>query len=423
MIEEFTEKAKKKIPRGTATYDQLANKIKFCNWKWEVNKYEQNKLKELIKTNLCNDKFCNNCKKVKQAARMAKFMPKLDKYRGRMYQITLTVPNVREEKLIDSIKSMFKAFATLIEYLKLKKKIAGITDKYLIGLDYQGALRSLEITYKDVFDPKKGEWVTMYHPHIHAILVLDGFVPKKKRVTNDYSYHLEKKTNKKVLRREFTKLEEVIQKIWRILNEKEFVEEKYQEGEIVKYRVIDPIEYINANTLSVFVNKLKANMIRSDIDMNEFLKEKFEYSVDFVYEIYKRKVTKTTIDQMEIGYSCTLDIPRTDKDYIEIFKYLTKSTSGEGKGGEPITYWQFKTLWFALHRCRQIQGYGCLFDVDDNEEITEEDVELSRKMLQIINEESPIQTRETLKEIYENKERYFYFSKKKITAIIKKYNL
>ena len=41
-----------------------------CNKFWDIDKFVQHKQKWVNKQNLCKDRFCSNCKKVKQASRM-----------------------------------------------------------------------------------------------------------------------------------------------------------------------------------------------------------------------------------------------------------------------------------------------------------------------------------------------------------------
>lgn len=199
--------------------DRMGN----CNEFWEMDKYEKHRIKDFISTSLCKDKFCNNCKKVKQAQRMAKFIPLLRPFKENMYQLTLTVPNVKGEELRDMIKRMFQAFARLIEYLKGKEKIKGIDfEQY----GYKGTIRSLEITYKG----------NDYHPHIHALIVFEppSLLPKGKGKAN-FIEHFSVFKNKNTYsidytgKREtrlFSDFEIMIQKIWRLLNEKQKVTKK-----------------------------------------------------------------------------------------------------------------------------------------------------------------------------------------------------
>ena len=131
--------------------------IEECNQVWHLDLYELQKIKDFKKTNLCKDKFCNNCKKVKQASRMTQFIPQLQKLEKEfdLFHVTLTVPNVEGHdylKLIKTIKTMFDSYRKLNHYLLGIKNIKDISfKKYL----YVGSVRSLEVTYKN----------DSYHPH------------------------------------------------------------------------------------------------------------------------------------------------------------------------------------------------------------------------------------------------------------------
>ncbi|MGR5874643.1 protein rep [Bacillus pacificus] len=186
--------------------DKLKRKrerVQDCNALWILDRYDGAKVKDFQKTNLCRDKFCNNCKKVKQAVRMSKFIPLIRPYAKSMYQLTLTIPNMKGENLSDGIDSLFKAFTKLIEHLKGKKEVKGIDfDK----IQYEGAIRSLEVTYKG----------NDYHPHLHALVVLhinpldESMIRKHKNV---YSKDFTGKREERL----FSDVEILIQKIWYLL--------------------------------------------------------------------------------------------------------------------------------------------------------------------------------------------------------------
>jgi plasmid rolling circle replication initiator protein Rep len=169
-----------------------------CNNLWLVDIYEHAKIKDFIGTNLCKDKFCTNCKKVKQASRMSRFIPHIQEFNHyNMYHLTLTVPNVSGLELRSTINQMFKSFARLIEYFKGKKKITGVNfEKF----SYQGAIRSLEVTYQG----------DSYHPHLHVLLCLN-YEQGTKNIQNKFSYRKGK------LDRFFSSDEILIQKIWYLL--------------------------------------------------------------------------------------------------------------------------------------------------------------------------------------------------------------
>src|SRR5699024_7683859 len=129
-------------------FDRKIDAIENCNQLWEVDHYQQQKVKDFKRTNLCKDKFCNNCKNVKQASRLTKFMQIIeelakDKY---LYHMVLTIPNCKGSELNETIREkLFKSFKRLNRYLNLDLKIKGLD---LEQYSYQGAIRSLEVTYR-----------------------------------------------------------------------------------------------------------------------------------------------------------------------------------------------------------------------------------------------------------------------------------
>lgn len=333
------------VDRIEKKYDKLSE----CNSFWEVDKYRLHKVKDFKTTFLCKDKFCNNCKKVKQASRLAKFTPiikkEIEKAKAKLadqaeenenntiiYQMTLTVPNPKGEGLIDSIDRMFKAFAQLIRYLKGTKRIKDVD---FGSWGYEGCIRSLEITI-----PNSNE----YHPHLHVLIILSGYEPKLKH-KNRYS-----KSYKNKVVRKFSDEEVLLQKVWRL--------------------AYDGVE-----------------------------------------------VNKTNIDNLEVGYSCRID-KFYEGDFVELFKYMTKATTEKEK---PISYKQFKTLFYALNGRRQIQGYGCFYNLKDDDGISmTEFIEYYDNYLEEMrNIEKPIEVRETPIDLLEDDE-YLLISRKKLFAEFKK---
>lgn len=324
--------------------DILQNKmerLKHCNDFWILDKYEISKVKDFKKTNLCKDKFCNNCKKVKQATRMAKFIPLLRPYSKDMFQLTLTVPNVKGEKLDDTIQRLFKSFTRLTEYLKGKKKVKGID---FTKFNYQGAIRSLEITV-----PGRDE----FHPHLHALMVLPKYIGILKH-RNTFSIDHTGKREERL----FSDEEILIQRIWYLLN-----------------------------------NKIRVT--KENID----------------------NIAKIAPKKYKDGYSCRLD-KFQESDFIELFKYMTKSTTEDDK---PLSYWHFKTLYFALHGKRQIQGYGCFYNVKDDDEVDPEEVEKAYNQIikELQEKEKPREVYETPRDLNEDTE-YLLISRKKIHKHLKK---
>ena len=302
----YYERLQKEYP--LVNFSSNIENISNCNSWWLMDHYRQQKVKDFKKTNLCKDKFCNNCKKVKQASRLAKFMPMIkefskDKY---LYHMVLTVPNCNGTDLKDIIKNMFKQFYALNRYLKIEKKIKGLDfEQY----SYIGAIRSLEVTYRR----------DDYHPHLHCIIALENSLDDNRYINNTFS------KSRKNGYRKFTEFEILIQKIWYLLNNNE-------------------------------------------------------------------RVTKKAIEELELGYSCTID-PIDESSVYEVFKYMTKSTDEKNN---ILTYQNFKDLYFALYRVRQIQGYGCFYNVKDDDSIIEEvDYFYNKYIEELQKQENPVEVCET----------------------------
>lgn len=187
-------------PTERNRFEKKQERLQDCNSLWDLDVYHEAKIKDFKRTNLCKDKFCNNCKKVKQASRMAKFMPEIERV-GKKYklsQMVLTVPNVPGEELRETIKLIFKAFTSVTHYLSKKTKIKGLN----FDIGYVGAIRSLEVTYKN----------NEYHPHLHVLLAHSEDIGPKVHV-NKFSYD---KFGKRETRY-FSEYELLIQKLWYLL--------------------------------------------------------------------------------------------------------------------------------------------------------------------------------------------------------------
>ena len=255
---------------------KIAN-LEKCNKFWYMNVYDHSQIKDFISTNLCHDKFCNNCKKVKQAARMSRYIPYLEKYSDSLYHLVLTIPSIPGNELKETIGKMNKSFQQLVRYLSLRSKLGFVN---LSKYGYRGAVRSLEITFKDDF----------YHPHFHVAIVLNKDINLEGKYRNSYSTDYYGNRGERL----FSEFEIIVQKLW----------------------------YLCYNNISVNANRF---------------------------------------NELEQGYSCQLD--KFDANaYVEVFKYMTKATDEKNY---VLTYDNFKTLYFSTFYVRQIQGYGCLYQISD----------------------------------------------------------
>lgn len=305
-------------------YETISNKnerLNLCNKWWLIDRFDVAKVKNFKKTNLCKDKFCANCKKVKQAQRMKKYIPELEKYRENLYHMVLTIPNVNGLILGETIKKMAESFRKLIYYLRGDRVVKGY--EYISNMGYRGAIRSLEVTYQG----------DNYHPHYHIAIIFDNLNLEKNNI-NTYSYSYGK------LKNYYSKEEILIQKIW--------------------------------------------------------------------YLIWNgKRITKKNIDNLDIGYSCKLDKFKND-DFNELFKYMVKEMDETNNN---MSYDNFKVLYESLYRVKQIQGYGELYQIDDNidEELFED--MYNDFINDLYEKEIPLETLESPKELLEDDE-YILISKK-----------
>jgi len=299
-------------------------RISDCNRVWQLDKYEQQKVKDFKRTNLCKDKFCANCKKVKQASRMAKYIPHIEQYRESLYHMVLTQPNVPGEALEATLKHMARCFKHLVEYLTGHKKVKGLA---FDSWGYQGSVRSLEVTFRG----------DSYHPHYHVGLVMDKLLGPRVH-ENVYSYDY--RSGLPELKRLFSDEEILIQKIWYLL-------------------------------------------------------------------INGKRVTKKAIDELELGYSCMIN-EFAPGDYAELFKYMTKECDEDN---QVLNYDNFKTLYNALYRVKQIQGYGCLYRITDDGDTEAYEAIYEAFIEELKERENPTVSRETPQDLLGDT-RYLLISRK-----------
>ncbi len=172
-----------------------------CKW-WDVDFYQQLKVKNIKRVNLCKDKFCFNCQSMLAIRRQLKFGPILDTFRktSDIYHLVLTVPNCDDENLLPLLKTMYKKFPLLLRYFRGNAKVKGID---FVKYGYVGAVRGLEVTQNQI--------TKQFHPHFHCMVILKKGLDLEEKYINAYSY------DGKVLVHKFTELEILIQKIWYLL--------------------------------------------------------------------------------------------------------------------------------------------------------------------------------------------------------------
>ena len=128
------------------------------------------------------------------------------------------------------------------------------------------------------------------------------------------------------------------------------------------------------------------------------------------------KVTKKNIDELELGYSCSIDKVE-EEHYYEVFKYMTKSNSDDDE--DFMSYDNFKVLYYSLKNVRQIQGYGLLYNLKEKENFEEEVEWFYNKIIDELKEkETPLEVMETPKDILSNND-YLVISRKKVFSYLR----
>lgn len=312
---------------------------------WEIDEYEQQKVKDVIKTNLCRNRFCENCQNVLSIKRDRKYAPYLDLLLKEydVYFITFTVPNCYGEELQGVLEKMFYHFGYVTRVFSGNTKIKGYDfQKY----GFLGAVRALEIT--------KNEMENTFHPHFHCLFVLrkglrlsDG---SKRKYINRFSFdnpdvkkpHRAKQEGGMV--RKFTEFEILLQKLWRL-------------------------RYDGVKVTEKSIAELKEG-----------------YSV-----------------------VCEACSATSGNRYKDVFKYATKGIFKSSNEEEILFgSYDFKALLPALYGRRVIQGYGLLnaleFEVSEKESAEQEQNYL--KILSKLREvEAPKRTFAYLSEIRKELER------------------
>jgi hypothetical protein len=207
LIPRYYEKYAREIQDPTLF--NKADNVRNC-FKYIVNDtYEDQRVKAIKKTVLCHDyKYCANCQKIIQEARIMKYMPLIRKHAKDCYHLTITQPSCSAENLKKDIEKMSACFKHLTEILRCRTKVRDV-DFNQYG--YKGCIRSLETTYKS--NPKD---IECYHAHFHCCMnfhLNDKTVLEYKQHRNKYSYDKNKPDEITL----FSDLEILIQRVWYLL--------------------------------------------------------------------------------------------------------------------------------------------------------------------------------------------------------------
>lgn len=155
----------------------------------------------------------------------------------------------------------------------------------------------------------------------------------------------------------------------------------------------------------------------TDLDLKDedrIIENKFSYSYGRLKTLFHEKeiliqkiwyllinnedVTKNAIDDLDLGYSCTLTT-FTDGDYAELFKYMTKETKEDGK---VLTYNNFISLYFGLHMIKQIQGYGIFYQIKDVDDLDSLEQMYDEYIIDLNKRETPQASYDTPEGMYKD---------------------
>ena len=123
--------------------------------------------KKLHKASFCGNRFCPMCSwrmSCKDSLKISILMEHLRKEENKEFIfLTLTAPNVKEDKLEEEIKHYNKSFKKLME----RKEVKSIV---------KGYIRKLEVTYNSDMSSKSYD---TYHPHFHVVIAVNKTYFKK----------------------------------------------------------------------------------------------------------------------------------------------------------------------------------------------------------------------------------------------------
>lgn len=123
--------------------------------------------KKLYKGSFCKNRFCPMCSwrmSCKDSLKISILMEHLRKEENKEFIfLTLTAPNVKEDKLEEEIKHYNKSFKKLMG----RKEVKSIV---------KGYIRKLEVTYNSDMSSKSYD---TYHPHFHVVIAVNKTYFKK----------------------------------------------------------------------------------------------------------------------------------------------------------------------------------------------------------------------------------------------------
>ena len=197
------------------TLPRIARNMRDCCKLWDLDYYRFQGVKDVLRTNCCKNRFCDNCQNALSIQRERKYSPFLDALSRLydIYHIVFTWRNAEPEELCPSVDNAYKQFAYIIRLFSGNAKIKGISFE---GYGFLGAVRALEIT--------KNQKDGTFHPHFHCLFILrKGLkLDRYRKHVNSYSFSNPdiKRSHRKreygAPERYFSDFEILLQKIWRL---------------------------------------------------------------------------------------------------------------------------------------------------------------------------------------------------------------
>ena len=302
---------------------RIAQNVRDCSKLWDVDYYRLQGVKDILRTNLCKNRFCDNCQNAISIQRERKYAPFLDAL-ARLYDIyhvVFTIPNPEREELRPAVDNMYKQIGYIVRLFAGNAKIKGVDfEKY----GFLGAVRSLEIT--------KGSDGDTFHPHFHCLFIMRKGLRLDCNRThiNRFSFNnpdIKRKHRKKYVGRVdryFSDFEILLQKVWRLRIDGVKVNLKniasLQEG----YSVIcdnadkDYKEVFKYATKGVFKDG-EDNAARGYVDF-----------VPLVYTLYRRKLIQGYGLLNKYKFDITIEQDaRADAEYNSVVQKLRELESPE----------------------------------------------------------------------------------------------
>lgn len=301
---------------GKDSYFRRNYAISGCGQMLLFDFHNKKRIADLIRLELCHDRFCLNCAKMRQATYLQRFMPHILALSDEkeIFHVVFTAPNVSAEYLSSYVKIFYTAFYLLIRILRGTDKIRGID---FASLGFAAALRNTEITYlrKD------------YHLHIHSIFAInkDLYMPKIHRNKFSYDYS----SGKRIYKRSFSDFEIFLQKLWRILVDR-------LTAQVFKFGLL----FIEALPPSSPLYRIFQDNVALKLSKD---KKKFKITLDVIRSM-----------GINDGYSVICD-PVANEDFVQVFKYAFKT---EDEHSLFMSYDNFVALDNGTRGKHLMQGYG-----------------------------------------------------------------